>query len=413
MRQSKLFIKTLKEAPKDATSISHKLLVRAGYISQLSSGIWTFLPIGFMVLKKIENIIRNEMNNIGGQELLMPALQPKELWETSGRWKDFVPPLFKTKDRHQKELALGPTHEEVVTDLIKKIIYSYKQLPFSLYQIQNKFRNEMRSNGGLLRTREFLMKDLYSFHANVNDLEVYYKKVLNAYSKIYVKCGLKVVVVKSPSGSMGGSESHEFMVLCDSGEDKIIICQKCKKGFNLEISKNLEQCEFCGNKLTIQNCIEAGHIFKLGDKYSKVFSAKFVDKEGKKKDIITGCYGIGLGRLMATVVEVFNDKSGIIWPKTLTPYKVHLLNLSSKKNNKLCEKIYRTCHQNKIEVLYDDRNVSQPIKLKDSDLIGISLRLVVSDKTFGKIEYKERGKKKCNLINNTGVINTIKKYYNV
>ncbi|MGC9049167.1 MAG: proline--tRNA ligase, partial [Patescibacteria group bacterium] len=283
MRQSKLFTKTLRNDPKEARTISHKLLVRAGYINQLTSGIWSLLPLGWRVYKKIEKIIREEMNEIGGQEVYLPTLQPKELWQKTGRWETIDPPLFKVKDRHNKWLGLGSTHEEVITDLARQYIKSYKDLPLAIYQIQNKFRNEMRPTGGLLRTREFIMKDLYSFHADEKDLDKYYKQVLSAYYKIYERCGLKAIAVSAPSGSIGGSVSHEFMILADSGEDKILICQNRDWGINLEIGRSQDKCPNCSGKLEQKNAIEAGHTFKLGALYSQKMGASFTDRDGQKK----------------------------------------------------------------------------------------------------------------------------------
>jgi len=227
MLQSKLFAKSLKQLPKDAVTISHQLLVKADFIDQLAAGVYSLLPLGFRVHKKIEQVIREEMNKLGSQEFIMPTLIPKSLWEESGRWKTIDPPLFVVKDRHGKELGLGPTHEEVITDLTRRRIKSYRDMPFSLYQIQNKFRNEMRASGGLLRVREFVMKDLYSFHTDQKDLAAFYKKVIKAYKNIYQRCGVESVVVEASSGSIGGNECHEFMVLAESGEDKILVCRKC------------------------------------------------------------------------------------------------------------------------------------------------------------------------------------------
>jgi len=410
MRQSQLFTKTLRSNPKDAQTISHKLLVRAGYINQLTSGVWSLLPLGWRVYKKIENIIREEMNAIDGQEVFLPTLQPKELWQETGRWETIDPPLFKVKDRHDKWLCLGPTHEEVITDLARQYIQSYKDLPLAVYQIQNKFRNEMRPTGGLLRTREFVMKDLYSFHTCEEDLDEYYQKVVEAYHNIYKRCQLKSIAVEASSGSIGGTSSHEFMILADSGEDKILVCEKKDWGINLEIGRGQNKCLLCGGKLELKNAIEAGHTFKLGTLYSQKMGANFMDKDGKQKPIVMGCYGIGLQRLMATIVEVHHDEFGIIWPKSVTPYDVHLvgLDLEDKKVEKLAEEVYQKLIKAKIEVLYDDRLESAGVKLKDADLIGIPVRLVVSQKTGKKVEYKERGSKKIGLLTINEVIDKIK-----
>lgn len=401
MKQSHFFLKTSKQAPKDAEIISHKLLLRGFFIDQLTSGIWSFLPLGWRVHKKIENIIRQELNAIGGQEISMPVIQPKNIWLESGRWETMDPPLFKFIDRHNKELALGPTHEEVITLLAKKFIQSYKDLPFALYQIQTKFRNEMRSCGGLLRVREFVMKDLYSFHADKKSLDEYYEKVRGAHSKIYQRCGLKTVVLEAETGSIGGSESHEFIVLADSGEDKVLLCQKCGCQAKEEKVGSIEKCLKCKGELKIQRGIEAGHIFKLGTKYSETTGLYYLDQSGKKKLVEAGCYGIGVGRLLATVVEVHHDENGIIWPEEVAPFKYHLLvfDQSDKKNKDFADQIYQILIEKGEEVLYDDRDVSPGIKLKDADLIGLPIRLVISQKTSGKIEIKKRNEEKPTLTN--------------
>ncbi|MFN3301411.1 MAG: proline--tRNA ligase [Patescibacteria group bacterium] len=401
MKQSYFFLKTLRQIPKEAETISHKLLVKGFFIDQLTSGIWNFLPLGWRVHQKIEKIIRQEMNKIGGQEIYLPVLQPKEIWQKTDRWEKMEPPLFKLKDRHHKDFALGSTHEEVITLLAKKYIQSYKDLPLALYQIQVKFRNEMRPTGGLLRTREFIMKDLYSFHKDKEDLDKYYQNVLDAYLKIYQQCDLTTVVLEASSGTIGGSESHEFLVLADSGEDKILICSKCNWQAKEEKAGKIERCLKCGNKLIIKRGIEVGHIFKLGTKYSQSFDLYYLDKDGKKKLVEMGCYGIGLGRLMATIVEVHHDEKGIIWPESVAPFKYHLLvfDQEEKKVRNFADRVYYNLLKRDQEVLYDDRNVSPGVKLKDADLIGIPYRLVISKKTADKIEIKKRNEKKFNLIN--------------
>lgn len=402
MKQSKLFCKTKGSVPKEAQAISHKLLVRADFISQLASGVYSFLPLGWKVLKKIEEIIRTEMNNIGGEELLLPALSPKSLWVETERWTTIDPPLFKLKDRHKKELALGPTHEEVITDLVRKRIKSYKDLPFSLYQIQNKFRNEMRSTGGLLRTREFIMKDLYSFHATEKDLHKFYEKVKSAYFRIFKKCNLQVISVEADPGTIGGTMSHEFMILSETGEDQVLICKKCNFGANIEKAGKIKKCPKCKNSLEKKRAIEGGHIFALGTKYSKAMGANFVDRSGVSHPIFMGCYGIGLPRLLATIVEVHHDKDGIIWPESVAPFQVHLLLLEDNaKIKKITERLYKDLQKAQVEVLYDDReNKTAGEKFVDADLIGIPWRMLISEKTLKKnsLEIKKRNKKKIKLI---------------
>ena len=407
MLQSQLFCKTKKEASKEAEIISHKYLLRGDFIEQSFSGVYRFLPLGLKILKKIEIIIREEMRFLGAQELYLPALQNKTLWMETNRWKTFDPPLFKFKDRHQKEIALGSTHEEEITDSFRRRIKSYQDLPLYLFQIQDKFRNEMRPTSGLLRTREFLMKDLYSFNANEKDLLKFYEKVKKSYFKIFKKCGLKPLCVEADSGTIGGKLSHEFMVLSEYGEDKILICQKCGFAANIEKIGNIKKCPKCKGNLIKRNAIEIGHIFALGTKYSKVMKASFRNKEGKIIPVMMGCYGIGLSRLMATIVESNHDKEGIIWPKTVAPFDIHLLALSSNKEikenkiKKTAEKLYKNLQKRNVEVLYDDReNVSPGEKFADCDLIGIPTRIVISEKTLNKdcLEIKQRNEKKIKLI---------------
>ncbi|MCD6441929.1 proline--tRNA ligase [bacterium] len=399
MLQSNFLTKTLRKSPKDSVAISHKFLVRGGYIHQLISGVWSLLPLGFRVYQKIENIIREEMCLIGGEELRMPSLQPKELWIESGRWNTIDPPLFKTKDRHNKCLALGSTHEEVITKIAKFFIKSYKDLPKYVFQIQNKFRNELRPTAGLLRTREFVMKDMYSFHSSSQDLDVYYLKVIEAYKKIYRHCGLEPIVVNASSGTIGGSISNEFMILAESGEDNVLFCKECGWAANVELSGQKSFCPKCKSKLTIKTGIEVGHIFKLGSTYSQKMKAFFVDQKGQQQPIIAGCYGIGLERLMATIVESNHDSNGIIWPASVSPFAIHLLglDLENKLIFKRAQEIYEKLKLSGFDVLFDDRRQSAGVKLKDSDLIGIPIRLVVSKKSGSKIEYKERSKKNTEL----------------
>ncbi len=411
-KQSKLFSKTRKEISKEAKTASHRFLLKAGYINQLAAGIWSLLPLGFRVHKKIEQIIREEMEAVNGQEIFLPSLQPKALWQETGRWSTIDPPLFVLKDRHKKEYGLGSTHEEVITDLARNIISSYKQLPLSVFQIQNKFRNEVRSSGGLLRVREFVMKDLYSFHADQKDLDNYYQSVHQAYLNIFERCGLKAVSVEAESGSIGGSYCHEFMVVADSGEDKILFCPSCGFAANFEIVKNKTACSKCHKKAEIKKTIEAGHIFKLGDNYSKKMRANYLNKDGKQKALVMGCYGIGLGRLMATIIEASHDQEGIIWPESVSPYAWHLLELSSEKQVKnQVDTILEYCQKNSIDILYDDRDLSPGQKLKDADLIGIYGRVIVSPRTVKnhEVELKYRSEKTTQLLAVNKFLEQIKK----
>ena len=409
MRQSQLFAKTKKTAPKEAEIISHQLLLRADFIEQSSSGVYRFLPLGFKVLKKIEEIIREEMLAVGAQELYLPALQNKNLWLETNRWQTIDPPLFKFKDRHQKETALGSTHEEEITDIVRRRVKSYQDLPFSLFQIQDKFRNEMRATGGLLRTREFLMKDLYSFYADEKDLLNFYQKVKKSYFKIFKRCGLKAICVQASSGTIGGELSEEFMVFSSGGEDKILICKKCGYGANIEKAGEIKICPKCQSQLEKKNSIEVGHVFDLGTKYSQAMGATFIDKNGKSHPIVMGCYGIGLPRLMATIVEVHHDEKGIIWPKEVAPFQIHLIPIENTgKVKKTSEKLYRDLLKSEIEVLYDDRDKTAGEKFAEADLIGIPIRIVISERTLKKnfVEIKQREKKEVKLIK----LGQIKKY---
>ncbi|MBU3965429.1 hypothetical protein KKG29_01795 [Patescibacteria group bacterium] len=422
MRQSDLFTKTTKTISAEEKSVNASLLIRAGFVDKLAAGIYTFLPLGLRVLNKIENIIREEINEAGGQEILMPALHPKENWQKTGRWESFDA-LFKLKGGDKKEYALGATHEEILVPLAKKHISSYKDLPRYIYQIQTKFRDEVRAKSGLLRGRQFLMKDLYSFHADEKDLNSYYEKIKDAYWKIFERAGIKdKTYLTLASGGTFSKYSHEFQTVTSAGEDTIYICEKCRLAVNKEILKDENPvypvrnrisngvCPECQNeKFKVEKAIEVGNIFKLGAKYSAPFGLKFIDNAGKERAVIMGCYGIGLDRLMGTVVETNNDENGIIWPKSIAPYQAHLLLLAPQEREirEKADLIYNTLLKSDIEVLYDDRNLSAGIKLKDSDLIGIPLRLVISGKTRENIEVKERKRKEAKLLGLGEVIEMI------
>jgi prolyl-tRNA synthetase len=404
MRYSRLFGKTSRIAPKEAQASSHKLLAKGGFVDQLAAGIYTFLPIGWRVHSKIENIIREEMNRLGGQEFSMPTLAPKTLWQETGRWKSIDPPLFTTRDRHDKEYALGPTHEEVITDLARRYVKSYKDLPFSAYQIQDKFRNELRATGGLLRTREFFMKDLYSFHANESDFRAFFKKAIEAYEKIFERVGLKTLVSQASGGSIGGDITYEFQVPASVGEDLVFFCKDCGYAINKQFAEEKKvknTCPECKGKLSETNAIEAGQVFSLGTKYSKSMGANFTDKDGKVKPLVMGCYGIGIGRLMSAIVEVFNDEKGIIWPEKVAPFSTHLVSIGSdSKITKKANEIYEKLSKKGEEVLYDDREESPGVKLADVDLIGIPQRMVVSENTLKKdsVEVKNRSETSSKLV---------------
>lgn len=414
MRQSKLFGKTLREVSQEEKSTNAQLLIRGGFIAKHMAGVYNYLPLGLKVFRKIENIIREEMDAIDGQEMLMTALQPKELWEKTGRWSEMKDIMYQFDDGHGAEVGLATTHEEVVTELAKQQIKSYKDLPVFIYQIQNKFRNEKRAKSGLLRGREFSMKDLYSFHTDENDLDNYYKKAHRAYLKIFKRLGLEAFSVEASGGSMSKQFSHEFMVKTEAGEDMTILCSKCFWAQNKEIAKlkDGDKCPNCGAKVIESKTVEAGNIFRLGTKYSKSLALQYATEDGKMKDVYMGSYGIGLGRIMGTIVEASHDNDGIIWTKNTTPYHVHLLNLTKNdKTNKPADQIYEKLAKNGLEVLYDDRDISFGKKLKDADLLGICFQLIISDKQ-NKLELIYRADHKKELVDLDTAVKKIKAFYN-
>jgi prolyl-tRNA synthetase len=555
MRFSKLFGKTLRQAPGEAESISHQLLLRAGMIAQEAAGVYSYLPLGWRALRKIENIIREEMDKAGGQELMLPVLQPFELWQRSGRDVSFGKSLFTLTDRKEHTLALGPTHEEVIADLVHRYVQSYRDLPLLLYQIQTKLRDEPRPRGGLLRVREFIMKDLYSFDADEAGLHGSYQKMCQAYKNIYARLSLPALMIEADSGAIGGKDSHEFMVLTDDGEDAVICCSNCDYAANVEkaqfiktdkaavpskvkdllpleeiatpeaktieevaafvgVPANLtlkavfyfadgefvfviirgdlevnetklrnalkcldlrlatesevneaglvagfaspigvkgikvvtddsvtsgsnfvvgankigyhfknanyprdfkadlmvdialahsgDSCPKCRGKLSSSRGIEVGHVFKLGTFISEKFGASFLDNDGKSRPIIMGSYGIGLGRLLAAVVEQSHDDKGIIWPLSIAPYQVHLCPLSMDKSAvaPAAERLYQELQNEGIEVLFDDRDESPGVKFNDADLLGIPLRLTLSPRTLQSqsVETKWRAEKQTRLL---------------
>jgi prolyl-tRNA synthetase len=539
---SKLLGKTLREAPAEADNVSHQLLVRGGYIQQLATGIYTYLPLGWRVLNRIINIIREEMDRAGGQEVLLPALQPIELWYQSGRFEGMSEILFTLKDRRDRELALGPTHEEVITETVRRCVQSYRDLPVLPYQIQTKFRDEPRPRGGLLRVREFIMKDLYSFDADETGLDQSYRSMVQAYKNIYARCGIKALMVEADSGAIGGKESQEFMVIAESGEDEIITCAGCGYAANVEKArfvkkagakgaelpveevatpgkktieevagflgvkpeqtlkvvlyaadgalvmavlrgdlpvneiklKNLfkcaelrlavdeevraaglvagyaspvgikgikviaddsielgnnyvagankqdchvrnlnpgrdfkpdvvadiaaaragDGCPKCGGVLTTVRGIEAGHVFKLGTFLSEKFNGLYLDKDGASRPMVMGCYGIGVGRLLAAVVEQCHDDKGIVWPKTVAPFDVHLcaLFVTNPKVMEAANDIYNHLLAGGVRVLMDDRDAAPGVKFNDADLIGVPVRVTVSPRNLDKgvVEVKRR-----------------------
>jgi len=550
MRLSKLFGKTQREIPAEADTISHQLLLRAGMISQVAAGVYSYLPLAWRVLRKVESIIRDEMDRAGGQELALPVLQPLELWQESGRDRNFGPSLFTLRDRRQRALALGPTHEEVITQLVAHHVQSYRDLPLLLYQIQTKFRDEPRPRGGLIRVREFSMKDLYSFDADEVGLDLSYRKMLTAYTNLYRRCGLPAVLVEADSGAIGGKDSHEFILMAESGEDEIVRCPECGYAANTEKAESnkgtveggeplpLEEvatpgmtsiedvsrflgvaanrtlkavfyvadgefvfvairgdldvndvklqrvlhsydlrmateaevieagivpgsaspvgikgmrivaddsvppatnlvggankpdthlknvnyrrdftadivadialtragdpCPRCRGRLESARGIEVGHVFKIGTAHSEQLGAVFSDADGNTHPIVMGCYGIGLGRLMAAAIEQNHDDKGIIWPMSIAPYQVYLCPLYREGTgvSEAAEKLYADLQAGGIEVLFDDRAESPGVKFNDADLLGIPLRVTVSPRTLEKssAEIKRRPEKEAGLV---------------
>ena len=550
MRVSRLFGKTLREVPTEAETVSHQLLLRAGMIQQLSAGVYSYLPLAWRALRKIEQVIREEMDAAGGQELRMPVLQPFEMWEESGRDLAFGKGLFTLRDRRDRRLALGPTHEEVITDLARRNVRSYRDVPLMLYQMQTKFRDEPRPRGGLVRVREFTMKDLYSFDADEDGLDLSYQKMLQAYKNIYARCGLNAVAVEADSGAIGGKDSHEFMVIAETGEDEIIYCGTCDyaansekatsakirpeeepllpleevatpgaktieevanfldvsrshtlkavfysadgelvfvtirgdlevneiklkntlkctdlrlanddevqeaglvagaaspvglsgikviaddsitlgqnfvvgankpdthlknanypRDFNVDIMTDIaltlagDRCPRCERTLLSTRGIEVGHIFKLWTVFSQRQEACFLDQEGNQKPLIMGCYGIGIGRLLAAAIEQNHDEKGIIWPVPVAPYHIYLCALGTDNPEvaSAAEKLYAELEQNGFEVLFDDRAESAGVKFNDADLLGMPVRIVVSQRTLksSSVELKLRSEKEVESI---------------
>jgi prolyl-tRNA synthetase len=404
MRQSELFAKTIREAPRDEMSRNAIWLTRAGYVHKEMAGVYSYLPLGLRVIKKIEQIVREAMNRIGGQEVFLSALHPKENWEKTGRWQTMTD-LYKIEDESDRELALGATHEEIITPLMATHINSYQDLPFSAYQFQTKFRHELRAKSGLLRGREFIMKDLYSFHRDQTDLDNFYKKVGESYREIFQTVGIgEQTIYTLASGGTFSPYSHEFQTLTPAGEDQIHICAKCHTAINDEIIAKHPTCPKCGGaERTVQTGIEVGNTFQLGDKFSVPFELNYRDETGKMKPVIMGCYGLGISRLMGAIVEVTADEQGLAWPIAVAPFRAHLLSLGSDKDTAVqtqATNIYNQLTKAGIEVLWDDRVVATGVKFTEADLLGLPYRLVVSARTVEKnlVEVKKRTVDEIKLI---------------
>ena len=419
MRASQFLISTKKESPADAEIISHKLMLRAGMIRKLASGLYTWLPMGLIVLRKLEAIIREEMNKLGAQEILMPIMQPARLWEESGRWGRYGPELLRVQDRHERPFCLGPTHEEVVTDLIRNEVHSYKQLPLVLYQIQTKFRDEVRPRYGVMRGREFLMKDSYSFNEDEACLQETYLTMRDTYKKIIERIGLDYKIVAADSGAIGGDASEEFHVLAETGEDTIAISDASEYAINTELLlKEGEDIASLEGKpspdgkgvIQIKKGIEVGHIFQLGKVYAEDMKANVLNKEGKASTLFMGCYGIGVSRLVAAAIEQNNDDKGIVWPHSIAPFDINIIAIGYSKDQKIADasiKLYSELKDMGYEVLLDDRKDGYGTKMKDSELIGVPLNIIIGKKFIetNEIELKSRnGDSSTNDISNIKTI---------
>ena len=413
MKWSEYFIPTLKEDPKEAEVPSHKLMLRAGLIRKLAAGIYSYLPLGLRVLVNIENVIRKAMNKQGAIEVFLPALHPLEIWKKSARDKTLIADIgISFKDRHGNSFVLGPTHEEIITDLVAREVKSYRQLPLILYQIQTKFRDEPRPRFGVVRSKEFIMKDAYSFNKDDKGLNKSYNDMHEAYCEIMDRCNLSYIVVEADPGMMGGKESAEFMILTESGEDMIAHCPKCSYAVSLKAGVGSCSCPKCGKEAEIKRAMEIGHIFKLGTKYSEDLGANFLDKDGKEKPIIMGCYGIGVNRLLAAVIELNHDNKGIIWPIAISPYQVLILPIDKNSESfKIAEKIYQDLKSENLDILLDDRDIQAGAKFKDADLIGIPYQIIIGPKSLkeGKVELRHRKDNKKELVDKSKIIDYIKR----
>lgn len=417
MRQSQLFGKTIRESPKDEVAENAKLLERGGFVYKTMAGVYDYLPLGLRVLENIKKIVREEMNAIGGQEMLTTTLQPKERWEKTGRWQELGEEvMYQFKDRSGRDLGIAATHEEPLTEIALRSISSYKDLPLYVYQIQTKFRDELRAKSGLLRGREFPMKDLYSFHADEADLAEFYSRTIDrAYKNIFKRCALDVYVAEASGGAFTKQVTHEYQVLNDAGEDIIFYCTACRFAQNKEVASMTEEtlCPKCKGEVKKARGIEVGNIFPLGTKYSEPLGLYFQQKDGTKKPVVMGSYGIGVSRVMATIVETHRDDRGIVWPESVSPFRAHIIELpgrdehSAAKVKKAALDFHRKLLAKGIEVLYDDRDEkSAGEKFADADLLGIPWRAVISEKTIEKkgVEVKKRTDKEGKIVSEKELI---------
>ena len=423
MQFSKILFPTLKDAPQEAEVISHKLMLRAGMIRKVASGIYTWLPLGLKVLRKIENIVREEMDASGAQEVFMPMVQPRELWEETKRWDKMGPELLRIKDRHDRDFCLGPTHEEVITDVIRSTVKSYKELPLNIYQIQTKFRDEVRPRYGIMRGREFLMKDSYSFNMDEDSLQETYLTMRDTYKKVLERMDLKYKISAADSGAIGGDSSEESHILADNGEDTIAVSDTSEFAINTELLlkdgediKSLEGKPSPDGKGTIQikKGIEVGHIFKLGEIYADSMKANVLNNEGKASTLFMGCYGIGVSRLVAAAIEQNNDEKGIIWPHSIAPYDINIIAIGYDKNKEIASAsndLYLQLKEMGYEVLLDDRKDGYGTKIKDSELIGIPLNIIIGKQFTENKEVELKSRSGESSINPISDIETILDFF--
>jgi prolyl-tRNA synthetase len=423
MLLSKILLPTLKDAPQEAEVISHKLMLRAGMIRKVASGIYTWLPLGLKVLRKIENIVREEMDASGAQEVFMPMVQPRELWEETKRWDKMGPELLRIKDRHDRDFCLGPTHEEVITDVIRSTVKSYKELPLNIYQIQTKFRDEVRPRYGIMRGREFLMKDSYSFNMDEESLQETYLTMRDTYKKVLERMDLEYKISAADSGAIGGDSSEEFHILADNGEDTIAVSDTSEFAINTELLlkdgediKSLEGKPSPDGKGTIQikKGIEVGHIFKLGEIYADAMKANVLNNKGKASTLFMGCYGIGVSRLVAAAIEQNNDEKGIIWPHSIAPYDINIIAIGYDKNKEIASasnQLYLQLKEMGYEVLLDDRKDGYGTKIKDSELIGIPLNIIIGKQFIENKEVELKSRSGESSINPIADIETILEFF--
>ncbi len=413
MRQSQLFTKTRKEAPSDEVSKNAQLLIKAGFIHKEIAGVYAYLPLGLRVLENVKKIVRDEMNKVGGQELMMTTLQPKDIWEKTDRWDDAkVDNWFKTALKNGTELGVGLTHEEPIVDAVGEYINSYKDLPILVYQIQNKFRNELRAKSGLLRGREFVMKDMYSFARTQEEHDEIYERVAASYHKVYARLGLGDITYRTyaDGGIFTERFSDEFQTLSDMGEDVVYVNEEKKIAVNKEVytDENLAKVGLRKEDLVERKGVEVGNIFPLETKYTEALDVRYMNNEGAAQPIIMGCYGIGVSRLVGVIAEHFADDKGLVWPESIAPFKVHLIQLGNASAQ--ATELYEELSGKGMEVLLDDRDASAGAKFADADLIGIPYRVVVSEKSLaaGGYEFKKRNESEAKIVSKEELFTLLK-----